>query len=62
MLYIEVINLMLFPSRICALFPSRKSTYMLFISLYFSYLVSTLAKTEMIYPKNVRAKVAMDFT
>ena len=22
----------------------------------------TLAKTEMIYPKNVRAKVAMDFT
>ena len=24
--------------------------------------VTTLAKTEIIYPKNVRAKVAMDFT
>jgi hypothetical protein len=25
-------------------------------------LLNTLAKTEIIYPKNVRAKVAMDFT
>ena len=25
-------------------------------------LLGTLAKTEIIYPKNVRAKVAMDFT
>jgi hypothetical protein len=25
-------------------------------------LFSTLAKTEVIYPKNVRAQVAMDFT
>ena len=25
-------------------------------------ILSTLAKTEIIYPKNVRAKVAMDFT
>ena len=25
-------------------------------------IVFTLAKTEIIYPKNVRAKVAMDFT
>ena len=26
------------------------------------YTKNTLAKTEIIYPKNVRAKVAMDFT
>ena len=29
---------------------------------FHSYDVSTLPKTEIIYPKNVRAKVAMDFT
>ena len=28
-------------------------------TIYFDF---TLAKTEIIYPKNVRAKVAMDFT
>ena len=27
-----------------------------------NYIQSTLAKTKIIYPKNVRAKVAMNFT
>ena len=30
--------------------------------LYTTFTLFTLAKTEIIYPKNVRAKVAMDFT
>ena len=33
------------------------------IFLYFQfYKYATLAKTEIAYPKNLRAKVAMDFT
>ena len=32
------------------------------VPLTFCRKASTLAKTEMIYPKNVRAKVVLDFT
>ena len=32
------------------------------VVLILGYALGTLAKTEIIYPKNVRAKVAMDFT
>ena len=32
------------------------------VPLTFCRKASTLAKTDMIYPKNLRAKVALDFT
>ena len=34
----------------------------IYIYIFLRYIFFTLAKTEILYPKNVRAKVAMGFT